>query len=45
MIWLVLGIFSSDGAPTVMDFVGMIGVDRPTGGRLRSAGLMSGILS
>ena len=45
MIWLVLGAFCSDGAETVMDFVERIGVDRLTDGRLRSAGLMSGIVT
>ena len=45
MIWLVLGAFCREVAETVMDFVERMGVDRLTEGRLRSAGLMSGILT
>ena len=45
MIWLVLGTFCSEGPETVMDFVERIGVVKLTDGRLRSAGLMSGIVT
>lgn len=45
MIWEVLGVFCNDGPETVMDFVDRMGVERLTAGRLRSAGLMSGILA
>ena len=45
MIWEVLGAFCNAGPETVMDFVDRMGVERLMAGRLRSAGLMSGILA
>lgn len=44
MIWLDFAIFGAPGTEPARVLLGKIGVVRPTAGRLKAAGSMSGIL-